>query len=876
MAGSVDLALQNIQLTLQNEELTRISLQAFQDTTGLVECMATVGKDGLEMVDWQVKHLVPSVQLPQHQSCEFAFNAEGTYTADSLHYEAYLQNVDVAYADQSVHLDTLYAAGSNQEVAVQAINTRVNGYPVAISGTITQPFSQPHVQAQLHIPRWMPSELVPQLQGAVRLNAVLDCPLDDLAAHVSIQSDSLSYADQMLEAIDADLVATPETITLKSLTAMWLNSSLTLTGSYRIGDELNLKLHPTTLAYSAGNLDVHGTLQAQMRYKDKLSFGAKLSDVHSRFGPIGVDAINGDISFADDVYHITISQKTNLSVQLNGNLAKGIHDAECDFSRFRLNTYDAQLKLPMASGSLKASYSPETVYMAGDVHIYDQHYGKYDGVLTARITANRKHNKSAVSLALHDGRFNYTPISMYMDASGTMDSLATKRFTINDKIDMDGWCRLSPDFSYGLSMETTRLRISDILRYTVPSYVADNIAGTVSCNLHYNRDDDNQVTGFVQIDDAGNQDISALSATMDVMGTRDSIRVKNISVSNHKQKILTAEAAVITAPAFAMQLQGSAEDVALENILPEADVRGRVFASLNYNTTSGRTLDLDARVLDFSAGAIMADSISCAFTQCDSLLRLHWAEALFASGLDVKARGALGYNLLTSDVYADSHRISVDVKGDLLGLVDMAAGDITEAYSKGEITLEVGTDDEGLTVPAGAMSITRGKLQLKDQQEAFEKIRLSADITDNKLSIHHCTTQLGESGISLRNEINNDEQDFILGPLIIGHLYLKTDENGVLFHMPGYMPNNSVGNVVIQGRDSDEFEITGPFDDIMIKGDLRISNGDAIYPPKTENLFKIFSMVRTTEKKVKNQQSFLLHLISCCILAKTYAMLPTR
>jgi hypothetical protein len=847
-AGSVEMGLQGIMLNLYNEEVSRISLQAYQDTTGLLSCEATLSKEGLNRVAWNVKHLVPDLQLLQQHSLDFSLFSEGVFTADSLRYDLFLQDIALSYGGEKARIDTVHASGSNQAVAIKATNARINGYPITLGGVVSEPFGQAHLQAELQVPYWMPGERVPDLQGAVSLDATLDCPLNKLAATVKLHSDSLRYGDHTLRAIAAELEATPEKVILQSLTALWRDNALTLSGSYLMGDELNLKLHPTTLAYMAGNLELQGTLQAQMRYADKLSFAAKLSDFHSRFGPVGVDAINGDISFADDVYHINISQKTNLAAQLHGNLAKGIYDAEFDFSRFRLNTYDARLKLPMASGSLKANYSPDSVFFTGDVHIYDQHYGKYDGVLTTRVIANRKSNKSAVSLALHDGRFNYAPISMYLEADGTMDSLATKRFTINDKIDLNGWCRLTPDFGYGLSMETTRLRIRDILRYTVPSYVAENIAGTISCNLHYNRHDDNQVTGFVQVDDAGTQDISPLSATMDVSGTRDSIRVGNIAITNRQQTVLTAEAAVITAPSFGVELQGWAQDVALQNLLPESDIRGLVNATVNYNTASGRTLDLDARVMNFSAGSIMADSINCAFTQRDSLLRLHRAEALFASGLNVRAEGALGYNLLTSDVFADSHQVAIQIDGDLLGLVDMAAGDITEAYSKGNISLAIGTDDEGLTVPAGSLVITRGKLHLKDQQEAFEKIRLSAEIVDNKLTIHHFSTQMGDAGISLRNEIQDDEKDFVLGPLIIGHMYLKSDENGVLFHMPGYMPNNSVGNVVIQGRNSDEFEITGPFDNIMITGDLLISNGDAIYPPKTENLFKIFSMVRTEKK----------------------------
>jgi hypothetical protein len=97
--------------------------------------------------------------------------------------------------------------------------------------------------------------------------------------------------------------------------------------------------------------------------------------------------------------------------------------------------------------------------------------------------------------------------------------------------------------------------------------------------------------------------------------------------------------------------------------------------------------------------------------------------------------------------------------------------------------------------------------------------------------------------------------------LNFGKLLIHTDENGVLFHMPKYMPGNSVAKTVIKGRNSEYFLVTGPFDDMNIIGDFFISNGKGIYPSGTENLFKFISKMTEEKKKIVYDLPFSLDLM---------------
>ena len=847
-AGTLHLALQNVQLDLRNGQVLRIDLSAMQDSNATLQVSAAFDKGALQQASISVNQLHPEVKIAALDHLDFVLDAAASYRPDSLAYRFSIQDVAVDVAKQEIRADSLIISGNDALASLAAVQPQVNGAAVMVAADVLHPFSSPWLQGSVQVPQMEIKTYVPLLDAKVATVAHFDCPLNDIRAEFSLQSNRLKVAKQQISTVRIAGIASPKRLDVTSIRGLWEDNDIRASGYYIYGKDMHASIKPMNINYTTGGLRLKGTVAAEISYKNDVAVNAEFSNGMVKIGPVEVHDLTGSVAFEKQKYHLRLKQKTNLDAKFHGNLKTNEHTADISFSRFRLDTANSSLSLPMASGTLQATYSPATVLVDGNIHIYDQRYGKYDGIMTTRLVANRDQNHSKLSVAFENGKFNYTPIRMHLLAEGTMDSLQTTFCTINDQVMIDGWMRLTPQFDYGVALRTRRLHIRDILRYFAPSYVAENTTGLLDLDLNYNFNKDNRVAGNIALSDVTNGTTVPLTASMKIAGTRDSLDVTTLDVSTKTQHLLSAVGSVVLSPQFAVAARGVVRDVQLEGILPEVPLSGQLNGRMEIDTAHGKLLDASADAKNLSYAGIVVTSADCSFHQRDSLLTVDFVRAKLANGLTFSGDGALGYNMFSSQVFADSSRVQLSLDGNYLGILAQISTEVLSAYSAGTCSLTIGTNDEGLCVPKGDLKISKGRVVLKSQQEALEKIRFHGVINNNVLDIQRLRAQLGPGSVNIRNQVLDDENDFIFGPLKIGHLYIKTIDGGVLLHMPGYIPDNGVVSVIIQGRDSEEMEVSGPFDDLQILGDVVISNGNAIYPPGTENLLKIFTRSRPEKR----------------------------
>jgi hypothetical protein len=130
-------------------------------------------------------------------------------------------------------------------------------------------------------------------------------------------------------------------------------------------------------------------------------------------------------------------------------------------------------------------------------------------------------------------------------------------------------------------------------------------------------------------------------------------------------------------------------------------------------------------------------------------------------------------------------------------------------------------------------------IKLKDQVEKINNIDLKSRFTNNEWKIDNFSLQMGDGKLNIRNDIDPAGDNFSVGPLNLGYFLIKTDNKGIRITMPEYMPENTTATAVIKGQQSRELTIKGPFDDMDIKGEIQVSNGNALYPADTNNLMQL-------------------------------------
>ena len=291
------------------------------------------------------------------------------------------------------------------------------------------------------------------------------------------------------------------------------------------------------------------------------------------------------------------------------------------------------------------------------------------------------------------------------------------------------------------------------------------------------------------------------------------------------------------------------DSLQLTDILPKENLSGVVKGGIEFSRSLNKNeLQLDLEVTDLKMNRFKADLLKFDILQKDCLLYVNDIRCFRKDEFNLRSNGAIGYNVLNSKTFSDTNNILVKFNGDLLQMLSDQTKVISDVGSIAEFEFEVGTKENRIFIKKGDFSLTEGYLKIKNQPEDMDKITFNFGIIDNIFNIDKFKFRMGEGRCYISNVINNNNDDFILGTLNLGKILIKTNDGGILFNMPGYIPENNVAKVVISGRDSEYFEVTGPFEDIKLIGDLNVSNGGAIYPPNTENLLKLFNTVRVKKE----------------------------
>ena len=156
-------------------------------------------------------------------------------------------------------------------------------------------------------------------------------------------------------------------------------------------------------------------------------------------------------------------------------------------------------------------------------------------------------------------------------------------------------------------------------------------------------------------------------------------------------------------------------------------------------------------------------------------------------------------------------------------------------------------------IRSGNIDLRNGYLQIKDQTEPIRAFNLAASIKDNKVSIDRANLLMGKGRLRFFNDFDEDPTNhFFVGFLDLGIFKLGTDEPGLLVNIPEFTAPRTLSKVMLKGRNDAWFTVSGPFDDMNIVGDVVVSDAQALYPPRTDNLLNLVYSFRGALTKSDN------------------------
>ena len=622
-------------------------------------------------------------------------------------------------------------------------------------------------------------------------------------------------------------------------------------GKYDIGKDFNFNLYSDNLYWKNNGIEIKGDLTSEILFDQKLFASVVLSDINIKNSKFKIQDLHLKADWEGNDFTIDFGrEKEDVALFCTGNIKTKEISAKLKFKRFDLNTALQGKTLPLISGNLDIEVNKFSIVASSTIRVYDRDFGKLDGRIKTNVVLDLTNKKSFFNLRSHNAKFNYEPFEINLLAEGTLDSIRTKQFKINKNINIDTWIRLNPSLNYGVILSCEKLKVRDFAKYFMSYDTSSKLKGNVSFNIDYDNRKEGALSGEILVDNLRLGEMNEINAEFNINGNNNLIKIDDSHISSRKKKILDINSEIFLKPELSIIAIGKIDTLELQDILPTASLQGNLTGRFFYSKQNKKNeFKVDMYVKNFKSRNFKADSIELNAVQKDSVLCINNFSLIEANDFKLIVKGAIGYNLLNSNAYADTNTIDIAFEGDVFKLLADQTRAVVSGESKCNFDMKFGMGENGLSINEGNFSLTNGNLIVKDQLEKIDKFTIKFDILDNILSIEKFKFRLGEGKFYLKNKIGNNENDFKLGMLNLGKFLVYTNKDGILFHMPKFTPGNSVMKLVIKGRDSDYLEVNGPFDDMKIFGDIYVSNGQAIYPPDTENLLKLFNKVTEEKKK---------------------------
>jgi len=842
---------QSINLAIVNTKISDIKLTADSGEGSYLFLSGILDKGNLINANFEIDNYKPAkLDISELDSFGFMINTQVTYSEDQLSYFANIKKIKVELLEKIASIDSILISGNEDKSIITLHNSYLDKNKINGKAEIYNVLSNDRtIEAEIAANDIPLQNYINQVAGYVSTKVNISGKINKPEIIANLNSTELEAAEQKLKNIEISAKLKDDFIELELINSVWEENQINGTGYYKFGDKLYLEIKSNDMLWRKGDLRISGSLFSTISYQDSPNIFINLDDIKIQTNSVRFTDMNLKINLIDEDIAVDFTHPANdIGFSCIGNIKDQELRAKLKLRSLDMSSFLNGTSLPILTGEIEIDANQYNIVANSNIIVYDRDYGKLGGRLKTDIVLDLSNNRSLINLRTYNARFNYEPFKVELLAKGSLDSLHIKDFHFNDKINIDGWIRRTPEIKYGLSLHGEDLKLKEFTKYFMEYDTSQQINGNLSFGVNIDNLKKGSVAGKLVLSDFKLSDMTELQAEINLTGNNSMIKLQDGLIRSNDQEIVRLLGEMNLKPEIKITAKGIIDSLQLTDLLPEKKLQGLIKGGVELSSNNkNNELQLDLEIDNLQFNRFNADHVKLDLLQKDSLLIVNEIKCFKKDSFNLNSQGALGYNVLNSKSFTDTSNVSIQFEGDLLKLLSDQTKEITDAVSKTEFDFRVGTRESKIFIEKGNFSLTKGFLKITNQPEKVDKIALKFGINDNNFKINKFSFRMGEGRCHISNEINNNEEDFILGTLNLGKILIKTNEKGILINMPGYIPENNVAKVVINGRNSEYFEVIGPFEDIMLIGDLNVSNGGAIFPPNTENILKLFNTVR--EKK---------------------------
>ena len=839
---------QKINLAIKNSKKSEIILSACSGQSSKLQITCILNNGVIEEADLKLNDLeLSNLEISQLSSLGFQLDADLQYFDDKLNYISNIKNINAEFSGKKASIDSIFIYGNSKRTFITLHNSYLDGNKIEGSADIHDILSNNRtINSELIIPIVSLHKYIEQVNGNLNANINISGKIANPVINAKLTSNKLTSAKQELKDINVIAIMKDGNIELNLKKSIWEKNLLIGDGYYKIRESLHLNLHSKNMLWQREKLRITGDLSSTINYQNIPEIFIELDNINIQSSLFEFDdlALRVNLMGDDFIANVTHSLK-NIDFSCFGNIRSQELKAKLKLRGLDLNPVLNGSSLPILTGDIEVDADKYSIVTNSNIMVYDRDYGKLGGRFKTNIKLDLSKKHSLINLQSFNARYNYEPFKIDLFAEGSLDSLQINYLKLNQMINIKGWLKRKPEFKYKLSMQGENIKIKEFSKYLLDYYTSQQLDGIFSIDMNVDNWEEGSIGGLITVDNFKMSGMKELDAKLKLMGNSSKINIRDSFIKTNEHKIIDLQGVLTINPEINITANGIIDSLQLADILQKENLNGIVKGGIEFSRSQNNNeFQMDFEVKQFKLNKFRADLLKFDILQNDSLLYVNEIKCYRKDEFNLRSNGTIGFNILNSKAFSDTNYLSIKFDGDLIKVLSDQTNAIISGGSNAEFEFKIGTRESKIFIEKGNFSLTKGYMKINDQPEDIDKLTFKFKIINDIFKIDKFQFRMGEGRCHISNEITNDNEDFILGTLNLGKILINTNDGGVLFNMPGYIPENNVVKIVISGRDNEYFEVRGPFEDVQLIGDLNISNGGVIFPPNTENLLKLFNTVR--------------------------------
>ncbi|MDZ4121527.1 MAG: hypothetical protein U1C33_03850, partial [Candidatus Cloacimonadaceae bacterium] len=384
----------------------------------------------------------------------------------------------------------------------------------------------------------------------------------------------------------------------------------------------------------------------------------------------------------------------------------------------------------------------------------------------------------------------------------------------------------------------------EFLEITLPEFDG------LSLSAAYNRAGKYEIDAQVYVQGFDMEPLHRVSGQVGVQGTLSDAKISG-SVSNRLDELIIIEGTARALPSFDLDINARTSQLSLDKVLREEylDITLDADLGFSYHDILGTTPQMTMHAKVFAVNAIyddiVIDSLVVDVSQSSNVLSINNVRVYAGDLIDLRIGGSLDYNILSNTFFEGNRELELELDLELMCWLKNNIAYIEDAKGKTHLNVSIGTFEDEFSISKGRLAITNASVKLADQIDPITDFRLIGDIQNNKFTIRDASFKMGLGSLGISNYFEPEPSDhFMVGPLDLGIMQIRTHGSGLDLHIPEVTPPRTLSRVVIKGRNNPYLIVKGPFDNMKIKGDVVVSNANIVFPSNTDNLLKMAYSVR--------------------------------